>query len=87
MQRDKNWQEEIVLERHMDLLNQYRDSSGEDEESDEEEEKVSPKGGEEDTGVRAGTEAAGASRRKCPKAVEVSAPSDGRSTDAQTNER
>ena len=44
-------------------------------------------GGEEDTGVRAGTEAAGASRRKCPKAVEVSAPPDGRSADAQTNER
>jgi RNA polymerase primary sigma factor len=49
MQRDKSWQEEIVLERHMDLLNQYRDSSDEDEESDEEEEKVSPKGGEEDS--------------------------------------
>ena len=49
MQRDKNWQEEIVLERHMDLLNQYRDSSDEDEESDEEEEKIAPKGGEEDS--------------------------------------
>ena len=49
MQRDKSWQEEIVLERHMDLLSQYKDSSGEDEESDEEEEKITPKGGEEDS--------------------------------------
>ena len=49
MQRDKNWQEEIVLERHMDLLSQYKDASGEDEESDEEEEKITPKGGEEDS--------------------------------------
>ena len=50
MERDKGWQEETVLERHMDLLNQYRESSDEDEESDEGEEKVLPKGsGEEDS--------------------------------------
>ncbi len=47
--RDKSWQEEIVLERHMDLLNQYREASNEDEESDEEEEKITPKWGEEDS--------------------------------------
>ena len=49
MERDKSWQEEIVLERHMDLLNQYRDSSDEEEESDEGEEKMPQKGGEEDS--------------------------------------
>jgi RNA polymerase primary sigma factor len=48
-ERDKNWQEEIVLDRHMDLLNRYGDSPEEAPELAEEKEKLYPKGNEGDT--------------------------------------
>lgn len=49
MERDKSWQEEIVLERHMDLLNRYGDSSEDDPEVTEDKEKFNSRGAEGDT--------------------------------------
>ena len=49
MEREKSWQEEIVLNRHMDLLNRYGDSSVEEPELVEEKEKLYPRGSEGDS--------------------------------------
>jgi RNA polymerase primary sigma factor len=49
MERDKKWQEEIVLDRHMDLLNRYGDSSVEGPELVEERDKGNPRAGEGDS--------------------------------------
>jgi len=49
MHRDKAWKEEIVLERHMDLLNRYGNSPEDEPDFAEEKEKLSPRGGEEDS--------------------------------------
>lgn len=49
MRRDKSWQEEIVLDRHMDLLNRYDNRPEDEPELEEEKEKLSPRGGEDDS--------------------------------------
>lgn len=49
MHRDKNWQGEIVLDRHMGLLNRYSDTPEDTPDLTEEKEKLSLKGGEEDS--------------------------------------
>jgi RNA polymerase primary sigma factor len=49
MEREKSWQEEIVLDRHLDLVNRYGDSSVEEPELVEEKEKLYPRGSEGDS--------------------------------------
>ena len=42
MERDKSWQEEIVLDRHMDLLNRYGETPEDVPDLTEEKEKLTP---------------------------------------------